>query len=74
MPVITKKIEKHISIGYECYYCGKEIQKTDELFINKENLKENMNRVDQIKNMLGAIMMHTTITKRTVSTFEMSIP
>lgn len=39
------------------------------MFLNKEHLKEKLDRIDQIKRIIGAIMMLTTNTKRVVATF-----
>lgn len=64
-----QKTEKHISIGLECYYCGKVIEQTKEMFLSKEHLKEKLDRIDQIKRIIGAMMMLTTNTKRVVATF-----
>ncbi len=61
-----------MSVGLECYHCGKVIVQTKEMFINKDHMKEKLERVDQIKRLAGAMMMLTTNTKRVVSIFANS--
>lgn len=59
-------------MGYECYWCGKAVQSVDDMFLNKDNLKEKLDRVEQIKGLIGAMMMLTTNSKRIVATFTSS--
>lgn len=61
-----------MSIGYECYWCGKVVQKAETMFINKDQMKEKLDRLDQIKRIVGAMMMLTTNTKRIVANFTSS--
>lgn len=65
-------MEKHLSIGLECYYCGKVIQDTKTQFLSKDDVKEKLSRLDQIKRIIGAMMMLTTNTKRVVAAFANS--
>lgn len=67
-----QKSEKQVSIGLECYWCGKLIEDTKLQFLNKDQLKEKLDRLDQIKRIIGAMMMLTTNTKRVVATFASS--
>lgn len=40
--------------------------------MNKDHLKEKLDRIEQIKRMIGAMMMLTTNTKRVVANFTTS--
>lgn len=42
------------------------------MFINKEHIKEKIDKLEQIKRMIGAMMMLTTNTKRIVANFTSS--
>ena len=42
------------------------------MFMNKDHLKEKLDRIEQIKRMIGAMMMLTTNTKRVVANFTTS--
>ena len=44
------------------------------MFLNKEHVKEKLVRIDQIKRIIGAMMMLTTNTKRVIATFAGSRP
>lgn len=69
---LTQKKEKHLSVGYECYWCGKDVPKIETMFLNKDKIKEKLDKLEQIKRIIGAMMMLTTNTKRVVATFTSS--
>jgi hypothetical protein len=64
------KVEKHVSLGLECYHCGKKV--TVPSFLSKDNLQEKLDRLEQIKRMIGSMMMLTSNTKRVVAQFAQS--
>ena len=68
----NQKEEKHLSVGYECYWCGKVIKNPDDLYLNKDTMKQKIDRIQQIQGIIGAIMMLTTNSKRIVANFTSS--
>ena len=64
------KIEKHVSLGVECYHCGKKV--TVPSFLTKDHVQEKLERLEQIKRMIGSMMMLTSNTKRVVAQFAES--
>lgn len=64
------KIEKHVSLGLECYHCGKKV--TVPSFLTKDHVQEKLERLEQIKRMIGSMMMLTSNTKRVVAQFAES--
>jgi hypothetical protein len=64
------KFEKHVSMGLECYHCGKKV--TLPSFLSKDHLQEKLDRLEQIKRMIGSMMMLTSNTKRVVAQFAQS--
>ena len=68
-----QKDEKHLSVGYECYWCGKVVQTPENMFVSKENVQEKIDRIQQIQGIIGAMMMLTTNSKRIVANFTSSI-
>lgn len=64
------KVEKHVSLGLECYHCGKKL--TTPAFLSKDHLQEKLDRLEQIKRMIGSMMMLTSNTKRIIATFAQS--
>ena len=66
---MTQSREKHLSLGLECFYCGK-----PELpnFVTKELFKEKVDRLEQIKRMISQLMVLTANSKRIVANFANS--
>lgn len=65
------KAEKQISVGLECFHCGKEYSFNNQ-FLNKDFIKEKLDRIGQLRRMIGAMMLLTTNTKKVVATFTAS--
>lgn len=65
-----QSLEKFVSVGLECYHCGKYIEDPKTMFINKDMFKEKLDRIGQIQNILGTINMLTFKTRLVVSNFE----
>lgn len=62
--------EKQLGIGVDCYYCGKPDFQIP--FLGKEHVREKLDRLGQIRMMIGSLMLLTENTKKVFAAFAES--